>query len=128
MRTNTSYFRVIAEVSTIDTTIFVKTFHFQYERNARILEFKTKIGSGSIVASFVVDKAHINGYERHIIYDNGIILIVNERSKRIITVIIARPSQIKRYWLNMGLSFPSRLQKVLVNAEINREKVGVMFR
>ena len=45
----------------------------------------------------VVNKGHKNGNEIHIIYNNGIIKIYNERTCKFITVLIARAPQIERY-------------------------------
>ena len=45
----------------------------------------------------VVNKGHKNGSEIHIIYNNGIIKVYNERTCKFITVLIARVPQIERY-------------------------------
>ena len=45
----------------------------------------------------VVDKGHANGSEIHIIYNNGIVKVYNERTCKFITVLIARVPQIERY-------------------------------
>lgn len=56
-----------------------------YEESAKVLKIA------------VVDKGHKNGSEIHIIYNNGIIKIYNERTCKFITVLIARVPQIERY-------------------------------
>ena len=45
----------------------------------------------------VVNKGHKNGNEIHIVYNNGIVKVYNERTRRFITVLIAREPQIERY-------------------------------
>lgn len=71
--------------------------HYLEERAARELIVK-KIGIGKIVDSFVVDRSHRNGPEIHEITSTGIIIIRNQRTHKMITKLIARPGQIKRYY------------------------------
>ena len=59
-------------------------------------------GDGNIIDKFVVDKGHSNGMELHCVTDNGIILIYNLQSEKLITKIVARPQQIKRLYRNAG--------------------------
>lgn len=56
-----------------------------YEERAKVLKIA------------VVNKGHANGNEIHIIYNNGIIKVYNERTCKFITVLIARVPQIERY-------------------------------
>ena len=56
-----------------------------YEESAKVLKIA------------VVNKGHKNGNEIHIIYNNGIIKVYNERTCKFITVLIARVPQIERY-------------------------------
>lgn len=53
--------------------------------------------SAKVIKIAVVDKGHKNGNEIHIIYNNGIVKIYNERTHKFITVLIARVPQIERY-------------------------------
>ena len=46
---------------------------------------------------FTVDKGHKNGAEIHVITENAVICIYNQRSKKFITALIARPAQLERY-------------------------------
>lgn len=57
-------------------------------------------GDGKVIDSFIVDKGHTMGLERHDITDNGIIIIYNAESNRLVTKLIARSSQIQRYYHN----------------------------
>jgi hypothetical protein len=64
------------------------------ERENRI----RKIGYGNKVAEFIVDKGHVNGPEIHEISDTGIVTVFNQRTHKLITKLIARPGQLKRYF------------------------------
>ena len=56
------------------------------------------IGTGEAIATVRVDKGHRNGAELHTITTTGIIIIRNERTHKMITKLIARPGQIRRYF------------------------------
>ena len=53
--------------------------------------------SAKVVKIAVVDKGHKNGNEIHVIFNNGIVKVYNERTRKFITVLIARVPQIERY-------------------------------
>ena len=57
-----------------------------------------EIGEGNICASFIVDRGHKNGPEKHCITDNAIIIIYNAITEKMVTKLIARPGQIRRYY------------------------------
>ena len=57
--------------------------------------------SAKVIKIAVVDKGHKNGNEAHVIYNNGVVKIYNERTGRFITVLIARLPQIERYRINV---------------------------
>lgn len=71
--------------------------HYSEEREAREAIIR-KIGQGEVVASFRVDRGHRNGAEIHKITNTGIILIYNERTGKMVTKLIARVGQIRRYY------------------------------
>lgn len=71
--------------------------HYSQDREAREAIIR-KIGQGEVVASFRVDRGHRNGAEIHKITNTGIILIYNERTGKMVTKLIARVGQIKRYY------------------------------
>ena len=75
------------------------TRHYIEERQDRENRIKI-IGQGKVIKSVVVDRGHRNGPEIHEITDTGIINIYNERTKKLVTKLIARPGQIKRYFIN----------------------------
>lgn len=56
------------------------------------------IGIGIVIKTVVVDRGHRNGPEVHKITDTGIVVIYNQRTGRMITKLIARPNQIRRYY------------------------------
>lgn len=71
--------------------------HYNKDRIEREKLIK-KIGIGTEIKTVRVDRHHINGAELHTITSTGIIVIRNERTNKMITKLIARPSQIKRYF------------------------------
>lgn len=71
--------------------------HYREDRQRREQIINT-IGMGKVVDRFVVDRGHKNGAEVHEIRSTGIIVIYNERTGKMITKLIARVGQIKRYY------------------------------
>lgn len=71
--------------------------HWEEERKNRE-ELIRAIGIGEVVDSFIVDKGHKNGPERHEITSTGIIIVYNNRTNKMVTKLIARVGQIKRYY------------------------------
>lgn len=55
-------------------------------------------GDGNVIDSFIVDKGHKDGAEIHSITDTGLIIIHNQNTGKLVTKLIARPEQIKRYY------------------------------
>ena len=53
--------------------------------------------SAKVLKIAVVDKGHANGEEVHVVYNNGVVKVYNEHTKKFITVLIARVPQIERY-------------------------------
>ncbi len=70
--------------------------HYTDDRKIRE-ELIQRIGLGKEIGTFRVDKGHPNGAELHTVTDTGIIIIRNERTHKMVTKLIARPNQIKRY-------------------------------
>ena len=71
--------------------------HYSEERLIREALIK-KIGIGHKVAEFTVDRGHKDGAEIHVITSTAIIVIFNYRTHKLVTKLIARPNQIKRYY------------------------------
>ena len=53
--------------------------------------------SAKVVKIAVVNKGHKNGNEIHLVYNNGVVKIYNQNTRKFITVLIARVPQIERY-------------------------------
>jgi hypothetical protein len=70
--------------------------HYMEDRKAREAKIQ-QIGCGKIVSYMVVDKGHRNGPEVHMLSTTGIVTIFNQRSGKMITRLIARPAQVKRF-------------------------------
>ena len=66
-------------------------------------------GDGNLVDSFVINRFHPDGEEIHEIRDNGLIIIYNKNTGRLVTKLIARRSQIERYYKNVNKEAPKWL-------------------
>ena len=67
--------------------------------------------SAKVIRIAVVNKGHANGNEIHIIYNNGIIKVYNERTRKFITVLIARVPQIERYKIKVTKAMRKKIEK-----------------
>lgn len=76
--------------------------HYTTERKAREILIQY-IGYGQIIKEVEIDRGHKNGAEIHKISDTGIITIYNKTSGKMITKLIARPGQLKKYFQNEDL-------------------------
>lgn len=59
----------------------------------------------------VVNKDHKNGDEIHIIYNNGVVKVYNEHTRKFITVLIARVPQIERYNVKVTKAMRKKIEK-----------------
>ena len=66
--------------------------------------------SAKVLKIAVVDKGHANGNEIHIIYNNGIVKVYNERTCKFITVLIARVPQIERYKIKVTRTMRNKIK------------------
>ena len=73
--------------------------HYNRDRIRRE-ELIKEIGLGKEITTVRVDRGHKDGAELHTITTTGIIIIRNERTHKMVTKLIARPNQIKRYGIN----------------------------
>ena len=67
--------------------------------------------SAKVLKIAVVDKGHANGDEIHIIYNNGVVKIYNERTRKFITVLIARVPQIERYNIKVTKTMRKKIEE-----------------
>lgn len=73
------------------------SYHYSLERNKRERLIK-KIGLGQPFDEFIIDRKHEDGPERHVLTTTGIIIVYNLYTNKMVTKLIARPNQIKRYY------------------------------
>lgn len=71
--------------------------HYNRDRIRREKLIK-EIGLGEVIATVEVDRGHRDGAELHTITTTGIIIIRNKETQKLITKLIARPNQIRRYF------------------------------
>lgn len=71
--------------------------HYEEERKLRDLIIRA-IGLGNVIKVKEFDKGHVNGPEIHVLSDTGIITIYNKATKKMVTRLIARPGQVKRFY------------------------------
>lgn len=90
-----------------------QTAHFDVDRKTRHENIVSHIGDGTYVTTFLCDTSHPNGNELHSIFDNGIILVQNEKTQKIVTELIARPGQIRRYWSLGNRDFPAKYNYIV---------------
>ena len=77
----------------------MNTKHYSRDRRRREKVIK-QIGEGQPYKEFVIDRGHKDGAELHVITTNAIIIVYNAINHKLITKMIARPNQIKRYFLD----------------------------
>lgn len=88
--------------------------HYEVQRSEREKFIEECLGGdGKIVDSFLVDKGHVKGLEVHSVTDNGIIIIHNKNSGKLVSKLIARPHQIIRYYEHTGREPPKEYKKIL---------------
>ena len=66
--------------------------------------------SAKVVKIALVDKGHKNGKEVHLVYNNGIVKVYNERTRKFITVLIARVPQIERYKVKITKTMRNKIK------------------
>ena len=66
--------------------------------------------SAKVLKIAIVNKGHKNGHEVHIVYNNGVVKIYNERTRKFITVLIARVPQIERYKVKVTKTMRNKIK------------------
>lgn len=73
--------------------------HYKNQRNKREKLIEDELhGNGKIIDTFIIDKGHKDGIEKHCITENGVIIIYNAITNKLVTKLVARVGQIKRYY------------------------------
>ena len=85
------------------------TRHQDNDRKSRQELIDNVIGRGNIIDRSIVDRGHPNGVERHNVTDTGIIIIQNLNTEKLVTMLIARPHQIMRYYKDRQMLIPDGL-------------------
>ena len=63
-----------------------------------------------VVKIAVVNKGHKNGNEIHLVYNNGVVKIYNQNTRKFITVLIARVPQIERYKVKITKTMRNKIK------------------
>lgn len=88
--------------------------HYNYKRKMREKIINKYLnGDGNMVDGFIVYKGHKHGTEVHSITDTGLIIIHNYATGKLVTKLIARENQIKRYYESTGREPPSEYESIL---------------
>ena len=66
--------------------------------------------SAKVIKIAVVNKGHANGAEIHVVYNNGVVKVYNERTCKFITVLIARVPQIERYNIRVTKTMKHKIE------------------
>ena len=66
--------------------------------------------SAKVIRIAVVNKGHKNGNEIHLVYNNGVVKVYNERTRRFITVLIARVPQVERYKIKVTKTMRNKIK------------------
>ena len=75
--------------------------------------------SAKVLKIAVVNKGHKNGNEIHVVYNNGIIKVYNARTRKFITVLIARVPQIERYKVKVTKTMRKKINLHIKNGYNN---------
>ena len=87
--------------------------HYSIDRKEREEVIK-KIGYGIPVAEFIIDNGHRNGPTVHVITSTGIVNIYNQRTHKLVTKLVVRPGQLRRYYKN-GNAPKELIEKAIEN-------------
>ena len=85
------------------------TKHYKDSRSERFQFIKDHIGFGTIVRTFRYDRGHPDGPELHSLTSTAIIIVQNAISEKVVTLLIARPQQIRRLYDTIRQRPPQKL-------------------
>lgn len=63
-----------------------------------------------VIKIALVDKGHKNGHEIHMVYNNGVVKIYNQNTRKFVTVLIARVPQIERYKVRVTKTMRNKIK------------------
>lgn len=66
--------------------------------------------SAKVIKIAVVNKGHANGQEVHVVFNNGVVKVYNARTRKFITVLIARAPQIERYNIKVTKTMKNKIK------------------
>lgn len=89
------------------------TTHWE-TRHSRYDFIKNKIGIGFPIRMFILDKGHPDGPEIHTLTNTGIVIVRNALTDKLITTLIARPTQIHRYYNSVGEQAPDYIIEIAI--------------
>ena len=69
-----------------------------YEESAKVLKIA------------IVNKGHKNGNEIHLVYNNGVVKVYNQNTRKFITVLIARVPQVERYKIKVTKTMRNKIK------------------
>lgn len=107
------------------------SLHLLKEREERVKLARDLDRLSFIDKAFLVDKGHRNGPEIHAVTSNGIIYVLNQKkfemgySMSLVTILIARPEQVRRYYDALGFVAPDYILTKCYKNELlgyNREQ------
>ena len=78
--------------------------------------------SAKVVKIAIVNKGHKNGNEIHLVYNNGVVKVYNENTRKFITVLIARVPQVERYKIKV-----TRTMRKKINLHIKQGYNNITF-
>ncbi len=87
------------------------TKHFKRERRERYERICRDVGFGHAVRSCLVDTGHRSGLEVHTLTTTGVVLVFNAESGRLVTMLVARPGQMVRYYAPFNERVPRGLYR-----------------
>jgi len=117
--------KVINSIGYVDRTL--RTTEHIRNHSQRILSY-SELLSNTFIQCFLVDKGHINGLEIHCINVHGLIYIYNYSSKKFITILHPRPSQLKRYYRLMNKDIPLIIRRLAVECHKRNEQYDLNYK
>lgn len=110
-------FTLIRELNSFDAVNATASKHVS-ERSKRMEVIHNLINNerGKVCKICLVDTGHRDGLEVHVIYNNGVCLIYNYESHKLITGLILRPNQVKRYNITMTKCMSKKVKKHMQNS------------